>query len=81
MLILLYCGPLMFGINYNYVSTTFYDGTDEALNMTLHYTLMFNTFMIMQFCNEINCRKLGAKDFNVFTQFFNNYYFVGILAC
>ncbi len=81
MLTLLYFAPMMFGYNYDYVNTTFYDGTDASYNMTLHYTLMFNTFMIMQFCNEINCRKLGAKEFNVFLHFFNNYYFVAILLC
>ena len=47
MLILLYFAPLMFGYNYDYVNTTFYDDTVDSYNMTLHYTLMFNTFMIM----------------------------------
>jgi len=36
--------------------------------------------MLMQFFNEINSRKLGAKDFNVFKNFFNNLYFLSILA-
>ena len=80
MLILLYFGPLMFDINYNYVNSSFYDKSTDALNMTLHYTLMFNTFMYMQFFNEVNCRKLGAKDFNIFSHFFNNLYFLIILG-
>jgi hypothetical protein len=80
MIVLLYFGPLMFGINYDYVNTSFYDGSVAAYNMTLHYTLLFNTFMIMQFCNEINCRKLGVKEFNVFSDFFNNFYFIAIIA-
>ena len=37
-----------------------------------HYTFIFNTFIFMQVFNEINCRKIGDKEFNVFADFFNN---------
>jgi len=33
----------------------------------------------MQLFNEINARKLGEKEFNVFAGFFNNFLFLGIL--
>jgi len=42
-------------------------------------TLIFNTFVLCQLANEINCRKLG-NEINVFTGFFNNYLFLGIIA-
>lgn len=32
----------------------------------------------MQVFNQINARKLGASDFNVFGGFFNNIYFIGV---
>ncbi len=37
-----------------------------------HYTMIFNTFIFMQVFNEINCRKIGEHEFNVFSSFFNN---------
>ena len=32
----------------------------------LHLTYIFNTFVFLQIFNEINCRKVGRKDFSVF---------------
>jgi len=43
------------------------------------YTMIFHTFVFMQVFNEINSRKLGEKDFNVFAGFFNNWLFIGII--
>jgi len=47
-----------------------------------HYTIVFNSFVFMQVFNEINSRKLGEREFNVFANFFNNYLFIfiGILT-
>lgn len=45
----------------------------------LHYTMIFHTFVFMQAFNEINCRKLGESEFNVFEGFFNNPLFLLIL--
>ena len=45
----------------------------------LHFTLIFHTFVFMQVFNEINCRKLGESEFNVFGSFFNNGLFLFIL--
>jgi len=45
----------------------------------MHYTLLFATFMMMTIFNQINCRKLGFDEFNVFAGFFNNFYFLFIL--
>lgn len=50
-----------------------------ATNRTLHYSLMFATFMSMQIFNSINSRKLGVKQFNIFERFFNNFKFIFVL--
>jgi Ca2+ transporting ATPase len=44
-----------------------------------HYTFFFQTFVFLQLFNEINCRKLICSDVNVFSGFFNNWMFIGIL--
>lgn len=45
-----------------------------------HYTFIFNTFIFMQVFNNINCRKIGDKEFNVFANFFNNPLFFVIIS-
>lgn len=45
-----------------------------------HNTMIFNTFIFMQVFNEINCRKIGEHDFNVFADFFNNSLFLFIIT-
>lgn len=44
------------------------------------FTYMFHTFVFLQIFNEINCRKIGKNDFNVFESFFHNWYFIGVIA-
>ena len=44
-----------------------------------HYTMIFNAFVFMQVFNEINSRKLGDKDYNVFAGFFNNFIFIFVI--
>ena len=41
--------------------------------------MIFHTFVFMQVFNEINSRKLGAYEFNVFQGFFNNWLFISII--
>ena len=43
------------------------------------YSIIFQTFVFMQLFNQINSRKLGEREFNVFASFFNNFMFIGIL--
>jgi len=43
------------------------------------YTMIFNTFVFMQVFNEINSRKLGEHEYNVFVGFFNNPLFLLIM--
>lgn len=45
-----------------------------------HYTMIFNTFVFMQVFNEINARKLGEKEYNIFQGFFNNMLFLYIVV-
>jgi len=45
-----------------------------------HYTMIFNTFVFMQIFNEINSRKIGESEFNVFADFFDNMLFIIILV-
>ncbi|KAG7366729.1 plasma-membrane calcium-translocating P-type ATPase [Nitzschia inconspicua] len=46
--------------------------------MSVHYTLIFNTFVWMQLFNEINCRKVKGE-LNVFSGILNNALFCSIL--
>lgn len=41
MLTLMFFGPLMFDINYDYVNTTFYDDNISSYYKLQHFTLMF----------------------------------------
>jgi Ca2+ transporting ATPase len=40
------------------------------------YTIVFQAFVFMTLFNQINARKLGSRDFNVFAGFFNNWLFL-----
>lgn len=42
--------------------------------------MLFQAFVFMQLFNQINSRKLGDKEFNVFAGFFNNSLFLFITA-
>jgi len=42
--------------------------------------MIFNTFVFCQVFNEINSRKLGEKEYNVFAGFFNNFLFIFIIV-
>lgn len=44
------------------------------------FTYIFNTFVFLQLFNEINCRKVGAREFNVFSAPFHNAYFLIVLG-
>ena len=40
------------------------------------YTIIFNAFIMMQLFNMINARKLGERQFNIFSGLFNNGLFI-----
>lgn len=80
--IFLFFGKSLFGYNY-LESEPFFkknsEGDMEPTQKTEHYTIIFNTFVFMQVFNEINARKIAPREFNVFSGFFNNFLFLGII--
>ena len=46
---------------------------------SVHFTIIFNTFVWMQVFNEINARKIHGER-NVFENFFSNFVFLGIVG-
>ena len=43
-------------------------------------TMLFNTFVYFHIFNEINCRAIKAKEFNVFANISTNFYFIAVIA-
>lgn len=48
----------------------------ESLDKRRLFSYIFNTFVFLQLTNEINCRKVGPSEFNVFEAPFHNFYFL-----
>jgi Ca2+ transporting ATPase len=69
---LLFAGPDIFGIEAGHIIE---ERDDEN---SVHYTIIFNTFVWMQLFNEVNCRKLHGE-FNVFKGIVDNPLFYCIL--
>tara|TARA_B110000285_G_C15007301_1_gene554536 strand:+ start:277 stop:573 length:297 start_codon:yes stop_codon:yes gene_type:complete len=42
-------------------------------------TKIYNVFFFLQLFNEINCRKVGNKEFDVFESFFHNFWYTLVL--
>lgn len=79
MIILLYAGPSMFGIQYNLVRGDMRAPTGAPTYRMQHYTLLFQTFMMMNLFNMINCRKLPSEDqpeWNIFSRIWDNWWFL-----
>lgn len=86
LLVLLFAGKDIFGFVYDEDTTfklTKVDGVDvytaETISKLTHYTIIFHSFVFMQIFNEINARKLGEKEYNIFHGFFNNLLFLFIV--
>ena len=75
MSLVIFLGEPLFGLSYQ--------ASDQA-NTTLakrqHFTIIFDTFVFLQMFNQINCRVVGPRDFNVFTSFFNNWIFIFVIG-
>src|SRR5205085_6758752 len=70
MVILMVFGKLMWNIDYNQSDSLIPDEDDpnpNKNNKLIHYTFLFNTFIFMTLFNEVNCRKVGSRQFNVFS--------------
>ena len=75
---MLFFGQTIFNIPYEANVPFYVDGVGS--NKTKHYTLIFHMFVFLQVFNEINARKLGAYEYNVFSGFFTNLLFVGVIV-
>lgn len=42
--------------------------------------MIFHTFVLMNLFNQLNSRKLGWRDFNIFERFFNNFKFLLVVS-
>jgi len=60
MIVLLYAGPAMFGIKYNMVSTPLREGSMPTYRLQ-HYTMLFQTFVMMSLFNMCNCRIMPSS--------------------
>lgn len=80
---MLFGGKYIFDYSYN-ESDPFYSVIEGTIVPNIpkveHYTLIFHTFVFMQVFNEINSRKLGEKEYNVFSGFFNNFLFIFVIV-
>ncbi|CAG9328235.1 unnamed protein product [Blepharisma stoltei] len=72
-LIVLFWGPDIFGCEAGWNS----DWPEEE---TVHYTLCFNIFVMLQLFNQINCRKIRPEEYNVFSGIFDNWQFLTIIV-
>jgi Ca2+ transporting ATPase len=70
-MILLFDGPRIFDLDPGHV-------VEDTGENSVHYTLIFNTFVWMQLFNEFNARKLKGE-FNVFKGVFSNVIFCSIM--
>ena len=77
-MVILFGGQSIWGFEYD-LNENLYDG-NVPTEKAHHYTILFNTFVMMQVFNEINCRKINPDELNVFAGFFNNYFFLGIIS-
>jgi len=71
-MVLLFKGHVILGIE---------NGARQPLSAppSVHFTIIFNTFVWMQVFNEINARKIHGER-NVFENFFSNFVFLGIVG-
>ena len=70
--VILFAGPYIFNINSS-LEEIKYNPKKAS-----HLTIFFNTFVLMQVFNSINCRKLKKSEVNVFKGIFKNYLFIFI---
>ena len=78
MVILYFFVDNMWDIDYDNGDELFVDGLPS--NKCLVYTMLFNTFILMHLFNEINCRKIGATEFNMFHNILANWYFIAVVG-
>jgi len=79
LVIMLYTLPFWFpSSSYDLVNGNFYGEVSTPIRR--HFTIMFNTFVLMNLVNMVACRKLAWDDTLIFRHFFNNNLFLFVLA-
>lgn len=78
MLVLYFFVDNMWGIEYDNTQPLFLDGVPTTKGTV--YTMLFHSFVLMHLFNEINCRKVGATEFNVFHNITANLYFIAVVG-
>ena len=53
---------------------------EQALAKKTHMTLIFTSFVFLQWWNYFNCRVVGAAEYNIFKKPLNSWTFIGVLA-
>lgn len=80
MAFLIFFGQDLYELNYEtktQIADTLHDlPTEAALAKMTHFTIIYNTYAFLQLFNLINCRVIGAKDFNPFKNIFGGHQFV-----
>lgn len=66
-------------IEYNNSDQPF-DKDGKATPKGVVYTMIFNTFVWMHIFNEFNCRKVGATQYNVFSDLLTNWIFLIVIV-
>jgi Ca2+-transporting ATPase len=61
-------------------SMNLYDTDGYATNKAVVYTMIFNSFVWMHIFNEFNCRKVGARQYNVFNGLIQNWVFLIVIT-
>lgn len=70
--------PPLAGLEYGFATSPKDNGLfGEAKKK--HMTYIFNIFVFLQLFNEVNCRKIGRRDFNVLESIFGNYHFIVVV--
>lgn len=79
MLFLIIFGPVIGALDYTFTTSP---NDDDAMGRAKlkHLTMIFNTFVFLQIFNEINCRKIDRRDFNVFEGIHRNLYFIAVVV-
>jgi magnesium-transporting ATPase (P-type) len=81
LIVMLYSLPYWFSNSaYNLVDTDFYGDDKDSEKMKQHYTILFNTFVMMTLAYQFTCRKLGWSDMKLHSHILNNRWFLYVLA-
>jgi len=80
LMIMMYAGQVIFfDESFNVITTKPRDANGYATNKLVLNTLCFNTFMLMNIFNLLNCR-VNTNEMNIFTNLLNNKYFWIVFA-